>query len=524
MIPALPILERARLYAGLSGSSYNPRLLMTQICEPEIDAAAKESDLAQLEYNATVVHEWSHWFQHHSTSFGAFLSALRYSQQMTTLRFFRELPSVIARKLLERRDSGAAPILALDPVNQYPVFENDKDLDIFRQIWYDHQWVHTSLDDGLNLKRTGIPSPSVFGEIISDVMLSLCLDGNFVTRYRNDLENHVKDARRWYEFQGGITIVDFNGTWITSRLIMETAATIAEMDLLPGTIWSRVLSEDGATYWNRRIRRLLDSDYGVPFRAFLAHVGHQPKELAELLPTLSCICFIALNPPLPPFQLGPPSNGLSFLWADINPPHRFMRLISKVKHAGFLRRYASNDEFFDYLKKLTELSNLPTIIDGNYPDRSKGYGSIDFFDPNVQYNRSTPASYHDYIFWVQHQLSNKRKDSLPLLVSLGQCHSGDYIKKFGDILLPCATDLERVPYVRCPLHWTRNQKIGFTCRRDFGTWLVRQIALYENLFDAIVGTKEYSLSMFPPDVADDSILMNSVKAGLYRALAEIRNT
>ena len=45
------------------------------------DSVEGQDGFDTLQFNASLVHEWAHWLQHHGTAFGVFLGALRYSQR-----------------------------------------------------------------------------------------------------------------------------------------------------------------------------------------------------------------------------------------------------------------------------------------------------------------------------------------------------------------------------------------------------------------------------------------------------------
>src|SRR5437868_1522380 len=104
MLPAIPLLQRASLRSGMSDALYDPHTLIMRVFAKDPNGLNDADHLREaFEYNASVVHERVHWLQHHGTSMGCFLSALRYSQQRTAARWLRDLPSEDVREMLRQR-------------------------------------------------------------------------------------------------------------------------------------------------------------------------------------------------------------------------------------------------------------------------------------------------------------------------------------------------------------------------------------------------------------------------------------
>ena len=523
MIPASPLLRRESFRSGLTESTYDPRLLLMKvgIAPSAVEGVAADA----LEFTASTVHEWAHWFQHHATSSGIFLDAVRYSQEMTAMRWLRGLPQSKVRSLLDERDRGR-PILHLEPASQQPLLDpaDSEALNLFRQIWFDHQWVHAAFEDDVAFAAPGPPPSQVFGEIFADVMLSLCGEAHFVSPSSEHIRSHIEEARTWYAFPGETPYIAFRGLSITTRMIMETAATIAELELLPETIWLEVLDNYQDTFWNRRIARLLEGRYGTPFRVFLEVLETSFDRLADVLPSLSVVCFAALNPPLPPVVMAPPRSKRSYQWEEIYPPIRFMRLSAAITRVGLARRWMPIKQLSQYVVDLCDAAGLETIWEFAYPSRSHGWGVVDFGEKDVAYSEKTKASRHDYAFWVQSNLYSHISTWLPLFTCLGQCFSGDYAHQYAPVVLSGPDDLEQVPYIKCPLHWTDTDKLSFACRSDFGNWLIRSALMSEAIFDTVVGTGSYDFSRVPLQVGESRVLREMLRASVEHNIFKVGNS
>ena len=521
MYPDFPIFNRKVYGSGFTNSFYDPQTLITKLVAPEFDYHDKNDFFNKsFEYNATSVHERLHWLQHHGTSFGCFLGALRLSQQSTTLRTLREESSDQIELLLEQRNSGDKSILNLDPETRYPDFKSDSKLmNLFSKIWFDHQWVYKIFEDSrfAEQKPGQIPGNAI-GEVVSDVMIALKEYGFSFTSSQISLRESL-ESRKWFSMDDSeMFLVTIFKMRLTSKLIMESPALISEIQLL--SVQGSFLQEsDKKKAIENRIRIMVDGDYGIPIRCLLRVLNIDLNGLQNILPTVSIICFIALNPPLPPYVTDPPENSSSWKWQDIYPPIRFARLLHCVQRIGLLGNRSNHEEIFEYIMKICELCNLPHTINECYPGR-KDSENFNFSNPDNVFKDIFKSydyrkfSHNDYIFWVQSRLAEYRTKALPLLVNFGDCMSGDLLRKYcSDMIV-----FDDIPFHTCPLMWTSNDQVGFSCSSDFGNWLLLSVAVDYVLFDVVVGKGKYDLSAFPKEIRESDefhdSLVNSVRINL----------
>lgn len=151
------------------------------------------------------------------------------------------------------------------------------------------------------------------------------------------------------------------------------------------------------------------------------------------------------------------------------------------------------------------------FLNANIHLYKKRRDAIRFDDKDQKYD-GLEATYYGCVLWIQSQLAQMRDSELPFLVSFADCMSGDLSRKH--VRNTFQVDEDEVPFARCPLYWSENQKIRFACNRPFGNWLVGSIAYHYILFDVVAGTGTYDLSAFPPEL-DES---DSVREMLSRSV------
>ena len=265
MIASIPLLRQSLYRSGVSGSHYNPRNLVTRVLSGDLDKEKYSLQMA-FECNATFVHERVHWLQHHGTSMGVFLEAIRFSQQMTTLRHFRDMEPERVSRLLESRMKSSKSILNLDPQSQRPILETGdrSDLNDFRWLWFDHQIVHAIFEDSSTFDSIGMPHFGSIGEVAADVMIALCFDARFECSTSNILCSDPITPRGWFSpRREDFVFVHMSGIRLTTKMIFEAAATVAEIQLFAIEIWQEALGQaNGNDALDRRIRSVLESEYG----------------------------------------------------------------------------------------------------------------------------------------------------------------------------------------------------------------------------------------------------------------------
>src|SRR4051812_3309488 len=93
MLPDIPLVKRDPLRGMLPGVYYNPdTYLLREAVEPTAGTPVTMDVVRRVMGNSGVlVHESTHWVQHHGTSIGCLLSLIAYSQHCTVINWLRDL-------------------------------------------------------------------------------------------------------------------------------------------------------------------------------------------------------------------------------------------------------------------------------------------------------------------------------------------------------------------------------------------------------------------------------------------------
>jgi hypothetical protein len=194
----LPILAYTPHRSFLSDSHYSPFFLINSNTH-RLRPAPPRDMAGALDFHLTDVHERSHWFQHVGTTFGAFLDALRSSQRYTLIRFLRDESRVKRAEIVSARLNRGQPFIEFNPSNQYLRADADdaqSNIGVLKQIWFDHQWLHASLNDSRSTDGLGHPPTEACGQVMADVILNCCDQFNFLSDDYHS-SGH-QNAREWY--------------------------------------------------------------------------------------------------------------------------------------------------------------------------------------------------------------------------------------------------------------------------------------------------------------------------------------
>ncbi|UFH54785.1 hypothetical protein [Spirosoma sp. KNUC1025] len=473
-----------------------------------------------IEYNSVLVHEYSHWLQHQGTTFGTFLSALKYTQESTALTFLREIPKPVMRRLWQRREKEAIPIVTIDSISQYfkpqSYLANTDDLNIFGQIWFDSQWVYSFMNDCNTIAN---PSGQIFGDTISDVFLH--------SYFYNDRlsSSEITEMRQWYSFDDKeIRIIRFRNQFITSKLLMECQATLSELQLMIKYSFSFSKLYSFEKYFIRRLDSLSNTSYGLPLEIFhsLLHLNPASNfsliEIDRICTTVNILINIALNPPLPLFNLGPPTNARSWQWQDIYPPLRFIRAIEAVKKIGMIEYMPTHAQTKEFINKIVFVSQIPTVIENDFKE-SKIFRKIDFSDKSLLMTENMFDS-HDYLYWVQKKLAKLRENSINFLTNFANCQFGETSTELLNIIF----DNSPIQFIKPPFYWLSNDRMASEDNAKFHNGLLRRVALNYCLFDAIVGIGDFDLQEFPPEISMSENFKGYVKINMYNLIVDTYNT
>jgi hypothetical protein len=444
-----------------------------------------------------IVHEFSHWIQHHGTTVGALLSLLRYSQEATCFTGIQRLNGSERELVFERRLSRKEPLV---PVRSQTGDLDNSSLDwahtplkVWAQMWHDHQLVHAACFSADLQAENTWPRGQVFGEVMGDTFLFACdLCG------LGDYPGH-KVARRLFRFDDEeVKFVKIKGQHFTTSHIMECAATINET-----LATARLPLPLAHSHLSRSIEVLLHGNYGLPLRAFQLANGVADSDLAKWLPTISALCDVSLNPPVPPYII---DFEKVVAWSDFYPPIRFLRASTAAMEVGMLSRDSTHEIVIDYVRKICECADLEdyTTYRHSFSDAGAKF-DMALFEMEERHE-GLPKTYHEYVLWVQMRMSALRRENLPLFVNFGECHSGDLSKKAVGYMMGHHGKF----FFRPQLVWDHDGALGHADSRGLGSWLFTSRVVHYLLFDLMAGHGQFDLSALPPGVRGSSILKEKI--------------
>lgn len=487
MIGPVSLLRRKALGTALFDFAYDPYTLLVKFPK---DTGGSATVRELFKHSAAIVHESSHWIQHHGTTIGALLSLIRFSQSITGSDLLFALRTDELDTLLTHRFNDHATIISVDSNGQFVLPRHpDRRTYVPRQIWYDHQLVYKGLMASAELEEAGCPPGEVFGQVLADGLLFLS------DRFQLGPYPGNEIARALYHFpKSEIVYVAFKGERLTTRGIMEGSASSNELRALaayPDLGKHDQKVRDVSTALNQ----LLASEYGISLRALLQITESSEEDVFDLLPTVNLVSDLALNPPVPPIVV---PEAERYLWAEVYPPLRFFLLARHIKKVGRLKHFSDHHELEEFGAKLLDATGFRQI--SSYICR------LDHFKPKTDYDRaaregqwvatSQSIHYYDYLLWVHSKLWKARQHDLPLFVNLCECTIGDSSAKYLDHLIGEKGRL----WVQPPLYWTSDDDIGHgQPASELGSALLLSAALDYVLFDILAGTGNVDMAAYPPD-------------------------
>ncbi|MBL7818606.1 MAG: hypothetical protein JNL70_26640 [Saprospiraceae bacterium] len=540
MIPNHSILKTPLRRSGLYDSFYNPHNLILKI---NYTSNKNNPFDGLMDFNATLIHEWIHWIQHHSTSFGMLLHALRYTQEEMTLTSLRQLPPNYSKYLIENRNKGLGSIIKINnnkfEQQNFGAYSNF--INLFGQMWFDIQWIYHFLNNPNTVKTLGLPTGQIIGDSFSYIYLYNVFGNKRLSQaelfkirqwysFSDDELNASKDLRIFVKNKVQKKATLFSRIFnfddpvnkLTSETLMECSATMSEIQFLCNNIDTPLNFLIKKEHFDSRIKLLMETSYGVPLKIFLNLTNQDINmfNVGSITTTLNTLIFIALNPPVPPLQYNPPKNKKTWSWFDIYPPIRFIRSVYALNNIKPLSAKAQNLETKEFINKICEISELP-IINENSLKLNKKFQQIDFSDSSLNFDVNNPSfSSYDFIHWVQKEFQDMKEDSIHFLTNFSNCTVGDLSVDFLELLIPS----DKISFAKVPMQWTKNDKIGFTSTKTaFYNILLRDLAFSNCLFDLVVGQKEFDLHTFTPQVNNSKPTHEWVKNSIYQSIVQTRN-
>lgn len=506
MIP--PILQRLPLRTGFTNAYYNPHTLIFRGPHDTCLVDNAEIDWEELiKMQGTYGHEFVHWNQYNGTTVGAFLTFLRYSQQITTLNLFTSLPQNLKERLLYSRRHGN-PVVPINKKGLLGFSDEGSSLNIFRQIWYDHILVQSLIENSTLQQDISWPIGQVFGEVASDVILFSC------DEYKFDTYAGHEEVRQWYKFDGPVHLVSSQGRRLTSKLLMEGSAVCSELLILSRLISDQIIGKNvNRDFFTQRLLDILRGDYGLALNLMLESFGYEYFDITSVLSTFSTLCDIALNPPLPPIFMSPPINKKSWQWEEIYPPLRFLAAVNSLPDIGLLPDSPTPKVLNQYIEDICDYNNWPSPTSYIHPYKiSKTYTDFSKIPEIIPQNSLT---YHDYILWVQSKMWELRRSLPHAFTCFADCMIGDYSRNYAELTFKDGDSRWSRPLMQ----WTPEDDIGYTDQEShFGDWLLISSAAHYSMFDIMCRSDSIDFTPYPPGVISQPNFSQSIVDSLTNSL------
>ncbi|MEL6408515.1 MAG: hypothetical protein AAFR81_29375, partial [Chloroflexota bacterium] len=477
----------------IAGAQYNPFTLILHD-DPNVP-----------NYSLNNTHEVIHWYQHHGTTVGAFLSALRHSQNRTIINLFSQLTPAQKQEILNRRNGGK-PLLLIDKSGKL-IHQNINELsDLFIQIWYDHQILLTLFDDSQALESVGFPLSQILAEICGDIVL-FTLDHLGTEDYPG---NEI--ARSWYNLaiDAPIFIALPDDTRLTTRSIIEGQAVANNYLSFKHDVMTMTAATDdfGGVKIEQIERELKEGINSSPFQVFLQIINDDSQSLRDLIPTFNLACDLALNPALPPIVMSEVPEGKSRTWKDIYPPLRFIAICQAFTTIPLLTSEPDHSELQEKIRDICELNMWESPLEFVHPYKRSIHQRDYAKDSTTLDDPEETTFLYDYILWVQNQMWDARQTALPVFVNRAMLSLGELARKYVEFVV---TTWETDARWKRPLNVSRQDKMWHNDKGNtFGTKILINVAFENALYDFVSDAGDFDMSIYPTSVSSNPYFVQPI--------------
>lgn len=474
-------------YSKVGKTGQPGRFRSVERSEPSVEALRFDSDFS---------HELVHWFQHHGTTIGCFLSELRSMQYLTTVNWSTKVsPGDFSEYISRRASPDYRPFVNLSSSEDLLPIEGPDTLRMFPQIWYDHKLIDALFFDSPVQQNAAVPRGMILGEIVGDIVAQLVADQPDVPGLLA-----LRDSRKLDD--SSVAYVAFHGRRLTTHLLMEAAASATEL-----------ANAENSPFGGRNapaIRMKLEkSDYGLAARIMLARFEQPFERLAEFIPTLGALIDAALNPPLPPIVLEPQPG--SWCWSKLYPPMRFFQLLDAALALPPLAANAEHEQVRAYQSELCERAGLADPAGFSAEHLRQGLRTdFEAVNGDVAAYASSDTLFQ-FIRWVQLRMWQERAEALPLFTNLAACKVDRLSRLYGLRLLEPGKSRWASP----PLIWSASDLLGYSeVDHCFENLLCLGSVYQACAYEVAAGAGPMDLGAFPPDVRGHPWLLETIEKSL----------
>ncbi|MGF6368982.1 hypothetical protein OKW40_001732 [Paraburkholderia sp. RAU6.4a] len=459
-------------------------------------------------------HEEYHWKQHHGSSWGAFLSLLKFVRESVAVDMFRKAdPQHLKAYFHQRLQEDGLPLIGRFKDGSFS-FPNE--------AWSDRALNFLSFES-----RQFLITESIFNDTQANISTAGMISGeNIISQSMEDATHSLIDLFNIdvphervvsaYEFAPNSCdlVKALNGRALTSHAIAEGAATIQEfmvnvagIKTFKSDIQMYTLNGDPISLeipvlkvWRKRLAEIASTDYGIAFGIYLENVAPEADIFEQYvhLATFLIVADLALNPPLPPTVIWDGSR--RYGWHDIYPPHRFGHLLHAVRKIGIYMLEDNNPRLSQYRSDLIKSSGLPDQINSfpamhNNPDFSKIRFSLR--NGTIDEGALDRFCYYDYVLWMNRRMFELRQKCPQMLIFPPAV--------LGRSEVMALVDLKDKGFWYHPQIYATPTGVHHAGKEDmkFHAWWLRSVEWFYVQYDLVAVTGPLDLSAFPHRTSDE---------------------
>lgn len=531
MIPNHPLLQDRPYQSAGCDAWYDRNTLiyrhvhgLSKIDEELRGRAARDLSVPQWQYLLTGLHEHTHWFQCHGTTVGAFLSQVRHSQALQTEAFLESLTPSTRDLLSQRRRQGCPMVPFKDNIPEFDV--KNEELYQFQALWYAHLLVERLFDEAQKLPHllseewewcreaigctiaadTGVRESDASPENHPVHQWFGCLNAHLL------VPSNLQESQCLPRSLSGNEIVKrlSGGKWLTTRTLMEAAATVAEVAVIAWARAAGMMDEQLSLAW---IHRRIMSAYCDPLLFLGQTVGKDSWQgVSQLIPTFTAVVDLALNPPLPPYRVQPPADEARWRWEELYPPRRFIKMLEAWHHLNpqWLDKDATTDDIRFFQESFCEYFGWISPWELRHPytlcDEPLNFEEIN----SETFDHAIPS--REYVLWVQSKMWDYRLQWPHLFTAPAVCYANRVAEPAQKGLYQGTTRRWSMP----ALSWTNSDGLSITFDDEqLGYWLILSNLHYCSLYDVACGYGRIDLSSYPPGLFQEADYDRFIRRHLY---------
>ncbi len=426
-------------------------------------------------------HESAHWLQHIGTTAGLFLTACGCALNRLIVKGLSQFDSKQRTIVLSHRFDAESPrpfVRIRASPNDYRLeFTDDysPELDAYQQSLYDVWWTRGVFFGSISESKLYKPPNEIVALAYQDVSRIFMEDTGEIDR-----------SIPAFPVRGDCSSVRTKLGLLTTYHLLESQTLANEVAM------SLHAKMDLATLMLKYLAR---EEYRLPIRLWCEHVGEK-DELKWITDPIHlsvfCIaCDYALNPPIPPTTLEP--DGGEWVWDDIHPPKRFLRLVPILESVC---EAAKASDRLPTSEILCEWTGIPVSNDATI-ELPEAWQFDDF-------SKAMNGDYHEYLYFASAgALAIGSESRMPFAIPSMEKRYTISVTDDKQVILR-RNDTATSPFLSAPVVTDGTQLfITEPYEKTFCESLVRSVASTYPLYDLAFTVNPISFDPFPTQVTNE---------------------